>query len=154
MEELIYPPRLAQGSILSPTLWNIFYDAMLTAIDDLSVGFILPTGSKEITPAFGISSAFPLHISMTSIGAIKDIAIIGSHPTTRQVLKISDYQLVEAITNQLSLFETYPTISMITNDPQAPAELSRTLSNESSLESEIGQSVIYPFKTLTPYERD
>jgi hypothetical protein len=91
---------------------------------------------------------------MTSIGALKDIAIIGSHPTTRQVLKISDYQLVEAITNQLSLFETYPTISMIMNDSQAPAKLSRTLSNESRLESEIGQSVIYPFKTLTPYERD
>ena len=53
----IFPERgLAQGSILSPTLWNIFYDPMLCAIHDLSNGFSIPTGDKNTLPTTRLTS--------------------------------------------------------------------------------------------------
>ena len=77
----ISPGRgLAQGSLLSPTLWNIFYDPMLCAIHDLSEGFAIPTGDKNTFPTTrltSISYADDVHnISSTNTDFQKQLNII------------------------------------------------------------------------------
>jgi hypothetical protein len=55
-EKLRSTRGLPQGGILSPTLWNIFYDPLLCAIQQLTTGYTIPSGIKNTPGSVKVTS--------------------------------------------------------------------------------------------------
>lgn len=88
-------------------------------------------------------------IYITSPAVFNDLMKIDSHPTSRTILKITDYQILEAILHQLLLYETTPTFILAplddTNSIHPFQKTAAESAEEIRTESEYAQNRLLPF---------